>query len=141
MAAKLRTRNHKVVFARSAGGDAGIFFFLSGKIVFDNLKESKQEKACERCAPVTTAKFTFATLLLQAVATSIDALVIGFTLATTSTLIVPAILIISSITFILVALALFLGKKLGEVFGKYAEWVGAVILLALAIKSLVEAIV
>ena len=127
----------------SVGGylTAGIFFFLSGKIVFDNLKESKQEKACERCAPVTTAKFTFATLLLQAVATSIDALVIGFTLATTSTLIVPAILIISSITFILVALALFLGKKLGEVFGKYAEWVGAVILLALAIKSLVEAIV
>jgi putative Mn2+ efflux pump MntP len=119
---------------------SAIFFFLSGKIIFDILKESKQEKACEKCAPVTTAKFTFAVLLLQAIATSIDALAVGLTFVGTNTSVVLAILIISLTTFILVSLALFFGKKLGELFGKYAEWVGAIILFALAVKSLLEAI-
>jgi len=39
-----------------------------------------------------------------------------------------------------VTVALFFGKTLGKLFGKYAEWVGAFILLALSIKSLIEAI-
>ena len=37
--------------------------------------------------------------------------------------------------------SIFIGKGLGVLFGKYANWVGAGILFALAVKSLVEAII
>jgi len=37
--------------------------------------------------------------------------------------------------------AMFFGKTLGKLFGKYAEWVGATILFVLAIKSLIEALI
>ena len=47
--------------------------------------------------------------------------------------------IIGVTTFILVALSLFLGKFLSKAFNEYAEWVGAIILFLLFVKSLVEA--
>ncbi len=121
---------------------AGIFFILAGKIIFDIIKDSYKEKCimetkeCKK--PVA---FTITLLLIQAVATSIDALSIGVTFIGLEFSVFIAVLIIAVITFSLVALALFFGKYLGKVFGKYAEWVGALILIALAIKNLVEAIV
>jgi putative Mn2+ efflux pump MntP len=118
-----------------------IFFFLSAKIIYDILKESKQEKVCEKCATNTAARLTFAVIALQALATSIDALAVGITFIGLETSIVIAVILVSATTFILVSLALLFGKKLGDVFGKYAEWVGAVILFILAIKSLIEAII
>ena len=120
---------------------AGIFFLLAAKIVYDILKESKQEKACEKCASNTAARLTLAVIALQALATSIDALAVGITFIGLETSVVIAVLLISITTFILVSLALLFGKKLGDIFGKYAEWVGAVILFILAVKSLIEAII
>lgn len=118
---------------------AGIFFVLALKIVIDNLKESKTKKDNkEDC--VTT--FTFGVLLAQAVATSIDALMIGVTFSVSlSFSIFIAALIIGAVTFVIVSVALFIGKSLGNVLGKYAQWVGAVILFVLAVKNLVEGIV
>ena len=52
-----------------------------------------------------------------------------------------SVIMISAITFGLVTLALLFGKFLGKIFNKYAEWVGAGILLALAIKSLIEGLI
>jgi putative Mn2+ efflux pump MntP len=122
---------------------AAIFFFLSGKIVFDIIKEKKEEKYCpvnsgDKC---TTAKFTFSALILQAVATSIDALAVGVTLINLSFSVYLAVLAIAAVTFVLVAAALIFGKSLGKLFGTYAEWFGAAIIFILAIKSLVQAII
>ena len=123
---------------------SGIFFFLAGKIIYDIVKE----KICERkIVEVKNAScpckknFTFGVLILQAVATSIDALAVGVTLIDLTFSVSFAIAIISAVTFALVLGAMFFGKTLGKLFGKYAEWVGATILLALAIKSLIEALV
>lgn len=118
---------------------AGIFFVLALKIVIDNLKESKATNDNkEECV----AAFTFGVLLAQAVATSIDALMIGVTFSVALSIsIFIAALIIGAVTFVIVAVALFIGKSLGNVLGKYAQWVGAVILFVLAVKNLVEGIV
>ena len=75
---------------------------------------------------------------MQGIATSIDALVIGITFVELTFSIWLAILVIAVITFIIVGLCVLFGKKLGHVFGKYADFVGATILLILAIKSLVQ---
>ena len=121
---------------------AGIFLVIAGKIIFDIIKENKAEKQITEVTTCTkTAKLTLAMILIQAIATSIDALAIGVTLINLSFSVFIAVAIISAVTFTLVSVALIFGKYLGKLFGKYAEWVGAIILIALAIKSFIEAIV
>ena len=118
---------------------AGIFFFLSGKIIVDNLK-GDHDTLC----PVDASnvnKFTFAILLVQGLATSIDALAVGITFISLPFSVFIAVGVISLVTALLVSLALIFGKTLGKLFGSYAEWIGAGILLVLAIKSLVSAII
>ena len=121
---------------------AGIFFFLSGKIVFDIIKDSKEEKCCpinDHCEK-TALKFTFSALIIQAVATSIDALAVGVTLINLTFSVYIAVLVIAVVTFLLVSAALIFGKKVGNLFGTYAEWFGAGIIFILAVKSLIQAI-
>lgn len=110
-----------------------VFFILATKIVIDNLKKQKEQSY--------KPNFNFGILTLQAVATSIDALIIGVTMAVNlSSPFIPS-LIIGVVTFIIVTVALIFGKKIGELLGKYAEWFGAVILYALSIKNLIQAII
>lgn len=123
-------------YISSAAGyvTAAVFFVLALKVVIDNLR--KKDPADE----TPPQDFSFGVLIVQAVATSIDALVIGVTFAATLTSpFVPA-LVIGGVTFAIVAVALLFGKYLGELFGKYAEWFGAAILFILAVKTLVFAI-
>ncbi len=115
---------------------AGIFLFLAVKIILDILKE--QNEVCE--VNKSNKSFTVGIVILQAVATSIDALAVGVTLIDLTFSVFLAVGVIALVTFVLVTVALFFGKTLGKLFGKYAEWVGAFILLALSIKSLIEAI-
>lgn len=111
---------------------AGVFFILALKIVIDNLKGEKEE---------TKKEFSYALLLVQALATSIDALVIGVTFSISLSSPFLASLLIGAVTFLIVTLALIGGKKIGKLLGKYADWVGAVILFAIAVKNLIEAII
>ncbi len=118
---------------------AGVFFILAIKIVLDNISEMKN-KGDEGVQPKKT-EFTFTLLVVQGISTSIDALFVGVTYgAIYSSPFIPA-LIIGGVTLVLVSLSMLFGKYLGKIFNKYAGWVGAVILLGLSIKSLVEAII
>ena len=118
---------------------AGIFFFLSGKIIVDNLKGDHDEVCPVDASKIN--KFTFTILLIQGLATSIDALAVGITFISLPFSVFIAVGVISLVTALLVSLALIFGKTLGKLFGSYAEWIGAGILLVLAIKSLVSAII
>lgn len=119
---------------------AAVFFALCLKIIVDNLRERfKTEEIGKSEKP---AVFTVKILILQAVVTSIDALLIGassFAFNLTSPFVCAAI--VGAITFGIVSAALFIGKAFGKVLGKYAEWTGAIILFALAVKELVFAII
>ena len=117
---------------------AGIFFILFIKIVIDNVKESKEENKPCGCEQRFTLKF----LTVQAVATSIDAFLIGacqFALYLSSPFFYA--LIVGVVTFAIVSIALYIGKTLGSILGKYATWTGAIILLALSIKELISALI
>ena len=143
---------------------AGIFLILAAKIVFDNVKElreSKKEKEASATAEISPedkeksgeaeecknskasgGKFTVSVLILQAVATSIDALAVGVTFAVELTFSVfAAAAIIGGVTFLIVAAALLIGKYLGKLLGKYATWFGAAILLVLSVKNLIDALI
>lgn len=119
---------------------AGIFFILSVKIVLDVLEEkNKKEPTSAR----KTGEFNARLIFIQAIATSIDALAVGVTFAASDLAVSVFIAagVIGAITFGLVVIALFIGKSLGKLLGRYAVWAGAIILFILAVKNLIEGII
>lgn len=91
-------------------------------------------------------KFGVGKLLLQGIATSIDALAVGvtfFALDTADSLPMSAIwcsVIIGAITFALSFCAVLLGKRAGDRFSDKAEIAGGVILIGVGLKILLEGI-
>lgn len=114
--------------------DHWIAFVLLGAIGGNMIKEAFSGEENE-----ADGSFGIKTMLVMAIATSIDALAIGITFALLPDVnIIAAVSFIGIITFILSAI----GVKLGNVFGaKYkskAELTGGIILVILGIKILIE---
>lgn len=84
------------------------------------------------------ASLGFRTMLLMAIATSIDALAVGITFAFLSVHIVPAALTIGATTFALSAVGVKVGSVFGLKYKKRAEIAGGVILCLLGLKILLE---
>ncbi len=85
------------------------------------------------------ASFSFKTMLLLAVATSIDALAVGITFALLPDVnIVAAVLFIGATTFILSAIGLKAGNVFGTKYKSKAELVGGIILILIGTKILLE---
>ena len=117
---------------------ATIFFILAAKIVIGIIAEKNEQSKTEK----KKNRFSFYLLIFQGIATSIDALFIGIAFATSLSISVfIASAIIGVVTCIIVFGALIIGKRLGELLGKYAVILGAVILFILAVKNLIEGII
>ena len=78
------------------------------------------------------------TLIVLSLATSIDALAIGLTLAMLGARIWYASLVIGVVTGCLSLLAILLGKRVGRAVGMRMEIVGGVALIAIGVRILVE---
>ena len=114
--------------------DHWIAFILLVLIGANMIREALSKEEAEEA----NASLAFKTMLLMAVATSIDALAVGITFAFLSVDIVPAALSIGATTFLISAI----GVKVGSVFGlrykKRAEIAGGLILCLLGVKILLE---
>ncbi|MGD1832689.1 MAG: manganese efflux pump MntP family protein [Sphaerochaetaceae bacterium] len=77
-------------------------------------------------------------LLAMGVATSIDALAVGFTFSIISINIFYSIAVIGIITFIISFSGVLLGKRAGPFLGDRMEMIGGTFLILLGIKILVE---
>lgn len=82
--------------------------------------------------------FGVRTMLLMAVATSIDALTVGVSMAFLDVNIWIAALAIGIVTFIMSFAGVYLGRGFGAKIGSKAGIVGGVVLIAIGIKILVE---
>ena len=82
--------------------------------------------------------FGFKTMLMLAVATSIDALAVGITFAFLQVRIVPAALLIGVTTFCLSALGIYIGNRFGARYKSRAELAGGIILILIGVKILLE---
>lgn len=102
---------------------------IGGKMLVDGLKRDCGEgKPCRR-------RVAFATVLLQGVATSIDALSVGFTIAEYTFL--PALvaaLLITAVTFPVCLLGLYLGAHFGTRFSHRAEVFGGILLILIGLE-------
>ncbi len=113
--------------------DHWIAFFLLGFLGVNMILESKNNDA-EKFNDKVDVK----TMTLLAVATSIDALAVGITLAFLQVELIPSVLLIGATTFVLS----MIGVKIGNVFGKRyqsrAEAAGGVMLILIGTKILLE---
>jgi len=113
--------------------DHWIAFLLLGAIGGNMIWEStKQGEVC------TIKTITNTEFVLQAIATSIDAFAVGVSFALLNVNIYFACSMIGIVAFFFSYAGGFIGRKLGGVFGKKAEFTGGVILLFIGIHILVE---
>lgn len=80
-------------------------------------------------------RLTVATLLVQAIATAIDAFAVGVSLRAQAVAIAPAAAIITLTTAACCVVALLIGRKLGEVLGDRAEVAGGIVLVIIGLKA------
>lgn len=78
------------------------------------------------------------TMLILAIATSIDALAIGITLAMDNTDIVSSSAVIGVVTLMISMIGVKIGSKVGSAFGRRAELLGGIILIGIGTKILLE---
>ena len=110
----------------------GLLVFIGGKMVW----ESRQLPEQSTCNPLHPR-----TLLLLAVATSIDALAVGVTFAFLNITLLGAVLIIGAVTFALSFAGVYIGSRFGHLFEKKMELAGGLVLVAIGVKILVEHLV
>ncbi len=108
---------------------------IGGKMVWDACHNDPCDKQKNRSAQeVLTAKL----LVVQAIATSIDALVVGVSFAMLQVNIWGACTIIGIVAFLLSFFGSLLGKKIGCFFQQKAAIAGGIILIGIGLKILLE---
>lgn len=96
----------------------------------NNTPDEKKEKV---------KKLGVIALLVQGVATSIDALSVGFTISEYDYIqAIICALIIAVVTFIICIVGVFIGKKIGNKFSGKAEIVGGIILIAIGLEIFIK---
>lgn len=113
--------------------DHWIAFILLGIIGANMIKEALGKESEN-----SNDKVDFKTMIVLAIATSIDALAVGITFAFFKTKLVSSVAIIGVITFVLSLLGVKIGNKFGDKYEKKAEFLGGVILILIGVKILIE---
>ncbi len=107
--------------------------YIGGKMLWEGVKkgEDQEEKAA----------VGFVGLLVQGVATSIDALSVGFTIAEYSWIMaLVCSLIIAAVTFVICVGGLLIGKKFGTKLSNKASILGGVILIAIGLEIFITGV-
>ena len=109
----------------------GILFLVGGRMIWESFhKNSQLQKRLDMSKRLP--------LLILSIATSIDALVIGLSLAFVEVSINIAVLTIGIIALIVTAVGLFIGKQVTKVIGTRVELIGGLILIGIGLRILIE---
>ena len=118
--------------------DHWIAFVLLGLIGGSMIKESRSSACCCEDGKCGNASLSAKAMFPLAVATSIDALAVGVTLAFLKVDILPAVTFIGIITFLCSAAGVKIGNIFGEKYKSKAELIGGIILILMGCKILLE---
>lgn len=107
--------------------------FIGGNMLKEGIKNKEEE--------VEKSEVGLMALLVQGVATSIDALSVGFTISEYGLVMaLVCALIIAVVTFVICMSGLFIGKKFGTKLSNKAEILGGVILIVIGIEIFITGI-
>ena len=110
--------------------------FIGGKMIWDAVKELRAPEVC----PVGRA-FSYKLMVVQAFATSIDALSVGFTISEYGWLMaLAASLIIAVVTFFICMAGLRIGKKFGTKLSGKASILGGIILIGIGLEIFISGV-
>lgn len=108
-----------------------LLLFIGGKMLIDGIKPKSDETEKQKTGT--------AYLLLQGIATSIDALSVGFAIAEYAFLMaIVCALIISVVTFAVCMAGLMIGKKFGTKFSGKAAMLGGMILIVIGLEIFIS---
>lgn len=118
----------------------GLLVFVGGRMVKEGAR-AKNDDACDEEELRKRNILDFGTLIVLAIATSIDAMAVGLSYSLLGEPILYAAAIIGILTFAVCLAGCEFGKKLGTAFERYAEMLGGIVLVGIGIKILVEHLV
>lgn len=111
-----------------------LLLYIGGKMLIEGIKGEDSDEG-------EAKKLNFGTLMVQGVATSIDALSVGFTIADYGVIMAfTASVIIAIVTFFLCLAGLKIGMKVGTKLSKKAAIFGGIILIGIGIEIFVKGI-
>ena len=104
----------------------GLLLLIGGKMVVESLRGQDEEEP---------PRVGFLGLLVQGVATSIDALSVGFTIAAYKWYAaLVAVSIVAAVTFAICLIGIYIGKKVGTKFSNKATLFGGIILIVIGFE-------
>ena len=106
----------------------GLLFLIGANMIRESFSEEEEMDADIYPIP----------MLILAIATSIDAFAVGISLAMDGSDIISSVLIIGVITFLISAVGVKIGARVGSILGKRAELFGGLILIVIGIKIVLE---
>ena len=110
--------------------------YIGGKMLLDGIKGEDGESG-----NAAGGTLTLTALIVQGIATSIDALSVGFTIADYNTVTaLTASLIIAAVTLVICWAGLKIGKKAGTKLGGKAQILGGAILIGIGIEIFLKGI-
>ncbi|MCD7732492.1 MAG: manganese efflux pump MntP family protein [Oscillospiraceae bacterium] len=108
--------------------------FIGGRMIAEGTKKGESEEE--------NMGLGIGALLIQGIATSIDALSVGFTIADYNwVMALVASLIIALVTFIICMIGLVIGKKFGTKLSNKAQILGGVILIAIGLEIFITGLI
>jgi putative Mn2+ efflux pump MntP len=133
----IKSFDHWVAFALLA--------FVGGKMLIEVFKEWKEDPDAASCPTDGEEKkrdlSSKRIVLLLAIATSIDALAVGMSFSVIGQSALMPSVIIGLVTFAICLSGFFFGKKLGLLFGRYAQLVGGCVLIGIGARILLQHII
>ena len=109
-----------------------LLLFIGGKMLADGIKNDDNDEK---------PSVGFAALMVQGVATSIDALSEGFVIAEYEwAMALAAALIIAAVTFIICTAGVYIGKKFGTVLANKAQIFGGIILILIGLEIFITGV-
>ena len=113
---------------------SALLAFIGMKMIIETLSEKEEDVVVEKMDPPLDMK----EMLMLAIATSIDALAVGISLAALDRPIVESATIIGVVTFIISIVGVYIGNFFGNRYKKRAELAGGIILVLIGVKILCE---
>ena len=108
----------------------GLLAFVGVRMIRESLSKNEEEDPCNPSRGKT--------LIMLSIATSIDALAVGLSLALVDGSILVSSLVIGITSLLLSVLGLFIGGRLGCKFGKRMELIGGLVLIGIGIRVLLS---
>lgn len=121
---KIEALDHWIAFA--------LLVFIGISMIRESIESKKQGESCERRKQ---------SMLLLAIATSIDALAVGVSISLVTTQIIGPVIVIGIVSLVLSFIGVMAGNLIGARRKFMAELAGGIILILIGVKILVESFI